>query len=205
MLIWFAGMGTVTIRELESSRSRRLKLGRTATRVAALGVLVLLGLAPNPSPGYDFYPPGVTSSAGAVRWEVSAFPLRFRMLDTGAFPEYAGLNAEIWRDIVLRGISAWVEVETADVSIVLEAGTLVGRRGRHRRRDQHHRFEAREEWDHDRASALVVWTGRRTTGCDVLFDPAIFDGWPEDDPRIVEWTAHFSKKFLSTNVMTAAH
>ena len=37
-------------------------------QLAALGALLVLGLAPNPSPGYDFYPPGVTSSAGAVRY-----------------------------------------------------------------------------------------------------------------------------------------
>ena len=190
MLLWFVGKGTVTIRELTSSRGWRATPGRTAARLAAPGVLAVLGLAPNPLPAYDFYPPGVVSSAGAVRWEASAFPLRFRILDTGAFPEYAGLNAEIWREIVLRGISAWVEVETADISIVLDAGTLAAG-GAADDGINTIGFEAREEWGNDRASAVVTWRGRRITECDVLFDPAILAGWPEDDPQVVAWAAHF--------------
>ena len=190
MLLWFVGKGTVTIRELTSSRGWRATPGRTAARLVALGVLAVLGLAPNPLPAYDFYPPGVVSSAGAVRWEAGAFPLRFRILDTGAFPEYPGLNAEIWRGIVLRGISAWVEVETADISIMLDAGTLAAG-GAADDGINTIGFEAREEWGNDRASAVVTWRGRRITECDVLFDPAILAGWPEDDPQVVAWAAHF--------------
>ena len=195
MLIWFAGMGTVNIRQLTGSRSWRPKPGRTAAHLAALGVLVVLGLAPNPLPAYDFYPPGVGSSAGAARWKASAFPLRFRILDTGAFPEYPGLNAEVWREIVLRGISAWVEVETADISIVLDAGTLVGG-GAADDGINTVGFEAREEWGHDRASAVVTWTGGRMTECDVSFDPAILAGWPEDDPQAVAWAVRFLEEVV---------
>ena len=164
--------------------------------LVALGVLVLLGLAPNPLPAYDFYPPGVTSSAGAVRWEASAFPLRFGILDTGAFPEYPGLNAESWREIVLRGMSAWVEVETADISIVLDGGTLVAGGADIDDGINTIGFEAREEWGADRASALFSWTRGRVSECDVLVDPAIFDGWPEDDPQVVAWAAHFLEEVV---------
>ena len=164
--------------------------------LAALGVLVVLGLAPDRSPAYDFYPPGGVSSAGAARWEASAFPLRFRILDTGAFPEYAGLNEETWREIVLRGISAWVEVETADISIVVEERTLVADGADIDDGIHTIGFEAREEWGDNRASALSVFTGRRMTGCDVLFDPAIFDGWPEDDPQAAQWAAHFLEELV---------
>ena len=173
-----------------------MESGRVRARLAALGVLAVVGPAPNPSPAYDFYPPGVTSPAGAVRWEASAFPLRFRLLDTGAFPEYAGLNEETWRAIVRRGISAWVEVETADISIVLEDGTLVADGADTRDGIHTIGFEAREEWADNRASAIVVWRGRRMTGCDVLLDPAIFDGWPEGDPQVAEWAAHFLEELV---------
>ena len=195
MLIWFTGMGTVKIRQLTGSRSWFPKPRRTAAHLAALGVLVALGLAPNPSPAYDFYPRGVTSAAGAVRWEAGAFPLSFRILDTGAFPDYPGLDAEIWREIVRRGISAWVAVETADISIVLDDGTLVAG-GAAEDGINTIGFEAREEWGHNRASAVVSWTGRRMTECDLLFDPAIFDGWPEDDPQVVAWAAHFLEEVV---------
>ena len=178
------------------SRGRCPKPGRAVAHLAALGVLVVLGLAPDRSPAYDFYPPGVVSSAGAARWEASAFPLRFRILDTGAFPEYAGLNEETWREIVLRGISAWVEVETADISIVVEERTLVADGADIDDGIHTIGFEAREEWGDNRASALVVWTGRGMTGCDVLFDPAIFDGWPEDDPQAAQWAARFLEELV---------
>lgn len=200
MLLWFVVMGTVTIRELTSSRGWRATPGRTAAHLAALGALVVVGLAPNPLPAYDFYPPGVGSSAGAARWEASAFPLRFRMLDTGAFPEYPGLNGEIWREIVLRGISAWVEVETADISIVLDGGTLVAGKADIDDGINTIGFEAREDWGDDRASSLVSATGGRMIECDVLFDPAILDGWPEDDPRVVAWAAHFLEEVVMHEV-----
>lgn len=164
--------------------------------LAVLGVLVVLGLAPNPSPAYDFYPPGVTSSAGAIRWDASAFPLRYRILDTGALPEYAGLNEETWREIVLRGVSAWVEVETADISIVVERATLFADGADIDDGIHTIGFEAREEWGDSRASAFVRWRGQRMTGCDVLLDPAIFDGWPEDDPQVAEWAAHFLEEVV---------
>ncbi len=160
-------------------------------RLAVLGVLAAHGLPGSSIAAYDFWPPGVASSASAVRWEASAFPLRFRILDTGALPDYAGLTEEVWREIVLRGISAWVEVETADISIVVEDGTFVAEGADIDDGFNTIGFEAREEWGDNRASALVVWTGRRMIGCDVLLDPAIFDDWPEDDPRVVERAAPF--------------
>lgn len=162
----------------------------------ALGVLVVGGLLPARLPAYDFYPPGVTSSAGAVRWEASAFPLRFRILDTGAFPDYAGLNAETWREIVVRGVSAWVEVETADISIVVEPGTLVGAGADIDDGIHTIGFEARQDWGDNRARAFVVWNGRAMSGCDVLLDPAIFDGWPADDPQVAEWAAFFLEELV---------
>ncbi|MDE2881393.1 MAG: hypothetical protein OXP70_06035 [Acidobacteriota bacterium] len=165
-------------------------------RFVALGVVMVAGLLPGRLPAYDFYPPGVTSSAGAVRWKATAFPLRFRILDTGAFPDYAGLNAETWREIVLRGVSAWVEVETADISIVVEHGTLVGVGADIDDGIHTIGFEAREEWLDNRASALVVWRGRDLTECDVLLDPAIFDGWPENDPDVAEWAAFFLEELV---------
>ena len=58
------------------SQGRCPKPGRAVAHLAALGVLVVLGLAPDRSPAYDFYPPGGVSAAGAARWEASAFPLR---------------------------------------------------------------------------------------------------------------------------------
>ena len=180
------------------SRGRRPKPGRAAAHLTALGVLVVIGLAPGRLPAYSFGAlRDVRSSARAPRWEPGAFPLRFRILDTGAFPEYAGLSRETWREIVRRGISAWVEVETADISIVLEEGTLAADGADIDDGIHTIGFEADDGWGNNRASALWVWTGRRLTACDVLFDPGIFDGWPEDDPQVVAWAVRFLQEVVT--------
>ena len=166
-------------------------------RYAVLGALVVVGLLPARLPAYSFsigrY---VGSSVGAPRWEPSAFPLRFRILDAGVFPEYAGLQQESWREIVRRGISAWVDVETADISIVLEDGVFVADRADIDDGLNTIGFQAAGDWGDKRASALVHGTGRRLTECDVLFDPAIFDGWPEDDPQVAAWAARFLEEVV---------
>ena len=174
-----------------------MRSGRVTALFVALGVLIVLGLAPARLPAYSFsIGRDVGSSAGAPRWEPGAFPLRFRILDTGAFPDYPGLTEASWREIVLRGIAAWVEVETADISIVLEAGALVADGADIDDGIHTIGFQAGRDWGDDRASALVAGTGRWLTGCDVLFDPAIFDGWPEDDPEAVAWAHHFLEEVV---------
>lgn len=166
-------------------------------RFVAVGVLVVLALLPVRLPAYSFSAlRDVGSSARAPRWARDAFPLRFRILDTGAFPEYAGLTEETWREIVRRGISAWVDVETADISIVLEDGAFVADGAGISDGINTIGFEARRDWGDDRASAAATWNGRRLTGCDVRFDPAIFDGWPADDPQVLEWAARFLEEVV---------
>lgn len=185
------------IRELTDSRIRRSRSGRAAARLAPLGVLVVLGFAPLRVPAYSFSAlRDVGSSARAPRWAPDAFPLRFRILATGAFPEYAGLTEETWREVVRRGISAWVEVETANIRIVLEDGTLVADGADITDGIHTIGFEADDAWGNNRASALQVWTGRRMTACDVRFDPDIFDGWPDDDPQATEWAIYFLEEVV---------
>lgn len=56
-------------------------------------------------------------------------------------------------------------------------------------------FESSDVQDY-RATALRLDEGGRTTGCDIRFDPQIFADWPDDDPQITEWSAHFLEEVV---------
>ena len=165
-----------------------------------LSYAAVVGVVGSPLQAYNYYTQdprlrAVVSSARAVRWHADPFPLRFRILDTGHRPDHADLNAENWREIVRRGLAAWTDIETADISIVLERPPLVAEH-----RDMNDGintigFEASEVRGY-RATAFLIQEEGRTTGCDIQFDPTIFDDWPEDDPQVAEWSAHFLEEVV---------
>jgi len=179
---------------LGARRRRHVAFRRLLPIVAAYGV------AAPPLQAYRFYPEDwlsrtAATSARAARWDLGGFPLRFRILDTGDRPEYADLTAEKWREIVERGFAAWTDIETADISIVLEEAAVMAEHLDISDGINTIGFESSEVRDY-RASALRLDEGGQTTGCDVRFDPGIFAGWPEDDPRIADWAADFLEEVV---------
>ena len=56
-------------------------------------------------------------------------------------------------------------------------------------------FEVSERRDY-RATAFRTDQGGRTTGCDIQFDPQIFADWPDEDPQLAEWSAHFLEEVV---------
>ena len=165
-----------------------------------LPIVAAFGATTTPLHAYRFYPedssvPTASSSARAVRWEPGAFPLRYRILDAGDRPDYAGLTAETWRAIVERGFAAWKDIETADISIMLESVTVIAEHADMSDGINTIGFEASEARDY-RATAFRLDEGGRTIGCDIRFDPQIFADWPDDDPKITEWSAHFLEEVV---------
>lgn len=170
---------------------------------AGLALGAALVCVASPSPGYRFYVHAdawnlleIASSARAVRWERDAFPLRFRILDTGHLPDYAGLDDDKWREIVRRGFAAWDAIETAEISIVVEEEALVADQSDVSDGINTIGFEVREERGEYRAYASLVEEHGRMTGCDIHFGPTVFDDWPKDDPRVAEWAAHFLEEVV---------
>ena len=138
----------------------------------------------------------MVTSTEAVRWDQDDFPLRFRILDTGRLPDYGGLDDAKWREIVRRGFHAWSTVETADISIVIEDAPLVADRADTSDGINTIGFEVLEERGEYRASASVLDEGGRRVGCDIHFEPTLFDDWPDDDPAVEAWAAHFLEEIV---------
>ena len=70
--------------------------------------IVAAALLATPADGYRFFARHgglhrIASVAGAIRWDASAFPLRFRLLENGNLPDFEGLDAALWRESVERG------------------------------------------------------------------------------------------------------
>lgn len=173
--------------------------GRVAFR-RLLAFVALVGITASPLRAYRFYPeawwlPAASSSARAARWDPGDFPLRFRILESGERPEYADLTEEKWREIVQRGFAAWTDIETANISIVLEEAPVMAARRDISDGINTIGFESSESQGYW-ANVLRLDEGGRTTGCDIRFDPRIFADWPEDDPRIVDWAADFLQEVV---------
>ena len=99
--------------------------------------IVAAALLATPADGYRFFARhgGLRRELrrwpGAIRWDASAFPLRFRLLENEqpAGPSRS-LDAARWRESVERGLRAWSEIDTADLElIVLDEETIAARPG----------------------------------------------------------------------------
>ena len=113
----------------------------------------------------------------------------------GNLPEYGNLSSDKWREIVERGFAAWPDIETADISIVLEGATVIAEQADMSDGINTIGFEASEHRGYT-ATAFLIEEQGRMTGCDIQFDPTIFADWPEDDPQVAEWSAHFLEEVV---------
>ena len=149
--------------------------------------IVAAALLATPADGYRFFARHgglhrIASVAGAIRWDASAFPLRFRLLENGNLPDFEGLDAALWRESVERGLRAWAEIGTADLELVLDEETVADDQGRAGDAINTIGFSSAERVAGGPfATADVQYTGGRVTGCDVHFSPGYLDGWPDDD------------------------
>ncbi|MDE2711501.1 MAG: hypothetical protein OXI65_07065, partial [Acidobacteriota bacterium] len=145
-----------------------------------------------PANGYRFFARHgglhrIASVAGAIRWDASAFPLRFRLLENENLPDIPGFDAALWRESVERGIRAWTEIDTADLEIVLEEETVAAEQGRMNDGINTIGFSSLEiVAGGPFATADVQYTRGRVTGCDIHFSPDYLEGRSLDAPTAFE-------------------
>ena len=150
--------------------------------------IVAAALLATPADGYRFFARHggllrIASVAGAIRWEASEFPLRFRLLENENLPDLPGVDAALWRESVERGLRAWTEIETADLAIVLEEETVAHDQGRIGDGINTVGFSSLDRVAGGPfATADVQYTGGRVSGCDVHFSPSYLDGWSSVTP-----------------------
>ena len=166
-----------------------------------LSYAAVVALVASPLQAYLFFSDtgpllSVMFSERAVRWERDAFPLRFRILDTGKLPEYGNLSREKWREIVRAGFGAWTAVETVDIGIVLEELQIASTRSDISDGINTIGFEVGEDLGYP-ATAAWTWRDGRMVECDIYLDPTIFDNWPRDDPAVQEWAAYFLEELVT--------
>jgi hypothetical protein len=166
-------------------------------RTGILLALTAAACVATPADGYRFFARHgglhrIASVAGAIRWDESAFPLRFRLLENGNLPDVPGFDAALWRESAERGIRAWVAIETADLAIVLEEETVAADQGRMGDGINTIGFSSLESVAGGPfATADVQYTHGRVTGCDVHFSPSYLEGRSLDAPTAFEELADY--------------
>lgn len=159
--------------------------------------LAAIAWTATPADGYRFFDRHgglhrIASVAGAIRWEASAFPLRFRLLENDHLPDIAGFDAALWRESAERGIRAWTEIETADLAIVLEEETVAAEQGRVGDGINTIGFSSLDRVAGGPfATADVQYTRGRVTGCDIHFSPDYLEGRSLDAPTAFEELADY--------------
>ena len=159
---------------------------------AILLTVVAAGWTATPANGYRFFARHgglhrIASVAGAIRWDASAFPLRFRLLENGNLPDIPGFDAALWRESAERGIRAWTEIHTADLAIVLEEETVAAEQGRVGDGINTIGFSSLDiVAGGPFATADVQYTRGRVTGCDIHFSPDYLEGRSLDAPTAFE-------------------
>ena len=142
----------------------------------------------SPADGYRFFArhgglQRIASVAGAIRWDASSFPLRFRLLENENLPDLPGFDAVLWRESVERGLRAWNEIETSALEMALDAETLAADLGRTGDGINTIGFSSLDRVAGGPfATADVQYTGGEVTGCDVHFSPTYLDGSSASDP-----------------------
>lgn len=105
-------------------RPRRFSFG------AALAGCVLAAFVPAPGGAYLFarYGSGLGSEEGAVRWDASAWPVRFQLLENDNLERQdAFADSGAWREFVAAALGQWNAVPTAEAVLELDPEPAVQR------------------------------------------------------------------------------
>lgn len=142
-------------------------------------MLVGAALVTDPVGAYRFWARNqsdLVTSAGAVKWEDDALPIRFRILDNVDFP--AVLSQEIWRAGIRNGFAAWNDVPTSRVRLLLQDSGLRSDRSPDRNGINTIGFNASGDWTG--AFAMLVFEGDSIVECDITVSPTAWNRLPDD-------------------------
>lgn len=145
-----------------------------------LPVLVGAALFTDPVGAYRFWERNqfdLVTSAGAVKWENDALPIRFRILENDNVP--AILTEGLWSEGIRRGFAAWEEVATSQVRLSLEDAGVPSDRSPDRNGINAIGFVASDvEWSG--AFATLVLEGDSIVECDITVSPTSWSRLSDD-------------------------
>ena len=132
----------------------------------------------------------IGGSDDAYRWDESAFPLRFRMLENELLPTDIQVSREFWTEIVERALQRLTDIPTSSARVVLEGPPVAGDRVDLENGINTIGFTADEFF---RDSWGTAYAARRITleegivACDVAVSPYFVKNWsPQDYERLLE-------------------
>ena len=139
----------------------------------------------------------IASSAGAIRWEDGAFPLRFRLLENENLPEVAGFGGAVWRESVERALRAWTDVETSRVELALAEQAFAADQGRAGDGIPTIGFSSSSRVAGGRfANADIQHVRGLITDCDVHLSPTYLDGWSDQSETLEAITDHLVRTVM---------
>ena len=140
---------------------------------------------PSEGAAYEY----VVDAADAPRWDSSAFPLRFRLLENDRFPDDVAITRATWREIVERGFEHWNRISGAQVSLILEEEPHLADRPEVEDRINSIGFSGYEGWPVSWGTAFAQVDIAPDTGtireCDVEFSPFFRKNWSPQDPVVL--------------------
>ena len=154
--------------------------------LGVLAALLAVFVAAPPADGYRLLSRQrwIPSSADAVRWQRSDFPLRFRMLENDIAPIGVELGSSPWATIVRRSFTHWTGIPTAEIDLILEDETV--KRSAADQDDGINTigFSSNEAFVDSWITARAAWRwdGDQLAGCDIEVSPDFVKNWAPQDP-----------------------
>ena len=167
---------------------------RCAVVCAALAIGTVAGayrfVSWDPEAGRSF----IGGSEDAIRWDESAFPLRFRMLENELLPTDINISRELWIEIVERALKRLTDIPTSTARVILEGPPVAGDLVDHENGINTIGFTADENFRDSWATAYAAWAfapddqgGVTISSCDVAVSPYFVKNWsPQDYEQLLE-------------------
>ena len=161
-------------------------------RAFAAGFVMMAVVAPADGYRLRAFSTWTASSAEALHWSESDFPLRFRMLENDNLPADVDLTQAGWAEIVERSLVHWTGIPTARIEIVLEAETVALSQADMDDGVNTIGFSSDEGFVDSWGTAFAAWRfdGNELVGCDIEVNPDFVKNWsPQDPNRLLEVVA----------------
>ncbi len=140
---------------------------------------------------YRFIGPGrsaIVGSKDAIRWDESAFPLRFRMLENDLLPTDIQVSRELWSEIVERALKRLTDIPTSTAQVILEGPPVAGDQVDLQNGINTIGFTADERFRDEWWTAYArITVEKGIVACDVAVSPYFVKNWsPQDYEQLLE-------------------